>query len=461
MSRRKNNRFILISLSIVFGWVMSFPYEGPVLYGLAGENGLDGVRLNMLTVFSHFMGLFSGSFIAADKEQAKKYGAICIIITLVVSLFVTVIDPVLWVFIIPILAFFSGVFISNSAHLTSHYTEIANRSKFMADILIYGNILLIAADVLVNHVSSLFSFWFIECLMLIAFVVLLKLEDRQEHSEEINHAQINYPVIATYWMFFVFIFIITINAGIMFQIIYPYYQEFGTLTSIYTNIPYIMAVYLLSRIIKGNKFYYLYIGLALWGATFILFPLLKQTPATFVIVSTLMLFAAGIFDYFWWSIMGNNFSYVKNPALLLGLGLSANVLGVWTGGVIANRFVLFGATKHQISYLGLFVVMICMLLVFPLNSVLSRKIAGGDFLVTVNYIDNRVGDRLRLEVEKRLSNREQDVFYLLIQNNTNVQIGQKLHLSLHTVKTHNRNIYKKTGVTNKKELIAQYKVLSK
>ena len=47
-----------------------------------------------------------------------------------------------------------------------------------------------------------------------------------------------------------------------------------------------------------------------------------------------MLGACGIFDLFWWSILGEMLDYSDNPAQPFGIGLSANVFGVLCGGVL-------------------------------------------------------------------------------------------------------------------------------
>lgn len=55
-----------------------------------------------------------------------------------------------------------------------------------------------------------------------------------------------------------------------------------------------------------------------------------------LVVNTLMLSAFGIYDLFWWSILGEMLDYCENPSMVFGIGLSANVMGVLLGGVIAK-----------------------------------------------------------------------------------------------------------------------------
>ena len=52
-----------------------------------------------------------------------------------------------------------------------------------------------------------------------------------------------------------------------------------------------------------------------------------------------------------------------------------------------------------------------------------------------------------------LSNRERDVLQLIAHGDTNETIGRKLSLSLHTVKQHASQIYRKLGVRNRAEAV--------
>jgi DNA-binding NarL/FixJ family response regulator len=54
---------------------------------------------------------------------------------------------------------------------------------------------------------------------------------------------------------------------------------------------------------------------------------------------------------------------------------------------------------------------------------------------------------------KELSSREMDVAILLIEGQTNLDIGEKLFISINTVKTHIKSIYKKLNVKTRVQLL--------
>lgn len=59
---------------------------------------------------------------------------------------------------------------------------------------------------------------------------------------------------------------------------------------------------------------------------------LGRGPAAYFVVDTLMMSACGIYDLFWWTMLGEMLEYGSNPSRILGIGMSANVLGVLLGG---------------------------------------------------------------------------------------------------------------------------------
>ena len=65
----------------------------------------------------------------------------------------------------------------------------------------------------------------------------------------------------------------------------------------------------------------------------------------------------------------------------------------------------------------------------------------------------RGADRLRWR-RGMLTARESDVLAELQRRRSNAQIAADLHLSVETVRTHARSIYRKLGVSSRRELLA-------
>jgi LuxR family maltose regulon positive regulatory protein len=58
-----------------------------------------------------------------------------------------------------------------------------------------------------------------------------------------------------------------------------------------------------------------------------------------------------------------------------------------------------------------------------------------------------------------LSDREFDVLQLVAEEFTNKKIAARLFLSVHTVKTHTRNIYSKLDVNNRAQAVSKARTL--
>lgn len=197
----------------------------------------------------------------------------------------------------------------------------------------------------------------------------------------------------------------------MFQVIYPWFSEFETLISIYTNIPYIIAIFVLSRLYgRLNKVYALFVGIAFWGITFLLFASMDKSPLSFVVICSFMLAACGIFDFFWWSIMANLLEYHKRPTIVFGICLSMNVLGVGVGGLIGNKMIVSGATKENLALFGLSVVIIAMIIIVPLSKKLALLLVEYQFFFALPRMDIEDKDRTKEIAVDILTKREYEVF---------------------------------------------------
>ena len=164
-----------------------------------------------------------------------------------------------------------------------------------------------------------------------------------------------------------------------------------------------------------------------------------------------MLGAFGVCDLFWWSIIGELLDFVKNPAKIFGLGLSANVFGILVGDVIIAKLNIM-AIEFNSSFFALVVVLIILMILPYLHKHLSLIINQHIFLF-------RLYDRKSEKVENtineypRLTTRENEIVDLLLKGRTYKMIAEELYLSENTIKTHIKNIYAKYDVKCKAELI--------
>jgi len=443
-----NQIYSIIALAFLIGWIISFPYEGPVFYSLISRSSEDLSYINSFSLFALAAGLLVPVFQRVPETFLRPIviGAYCFCLAL--SLPLPIIPEKFWPLLIPLLAFCAGSALSLNGYLIKSFYPKSMWPSVAPNAMIIGCTVIICTHYLVTIDAFLSGFVFIEVILMVAIFCLARLDSKLvNYSNAIVNSCPN--IFRTFWLLFVFIFLISINAGIMFQVVYPTFSHHGVFVPLYTNLPYVAAIIFFSKLHKGNKFNALYLGLALWGAALLMFTRVDSSLLSFIVISTTMLFASGIFDLFWWTVSTTSFSYVKNPATMIGAILSVNVLGSWFGGVLSNKMVQAEMSIDSISIIGLSSVFISMVLIVPLNKRISSHIGDNEFIEAPHW---NVIDDTDAAVREALSSRELEVFDLLCQGLSDKDISSRLHITIHTVKTHNRKIYQKLEVKNRNEL---------
>jgi DNA-binding CsgD family transcriptional regulator len=169
-----------------------------------------------------------------------------------------------------------------------------------------------------------------------------------------------------------------------------------------------------------------------------------------------MLGACGIFDLFWWSILGEMLEYSDNPAHTFGIGLSANVFGVLCGGVLGMTVTSIGLPSAEVAVIALTVVCVTLVMLPPLNHQLVLLLKSHAYLAAYdNMSQSQQTDIVRqVKTLDPLTVREQEVLQLILSGKSNREIAGALFISENTVKTHARSIFSKYDVGSRAELIS-------
>lgn len=80
------------------------------------------------------------------------------------------------------------------------------------------------------------------------------------------------------------------------------------------------------------------------------------------------------------------------------------------------------------------------------------------FIVLVCWLGILLGttkqrDEFDLAYQKKITEREKEVISLILLDKKNKEISDELYVDISTIKSHINNIYRKTGVKNRKELL--------
>lgn len=449
----------VIVFSLFFSWILAFPFEGQIFYSLADQFNVYADSVAFCVIAIHFAGLFSAGFLIKSMKAARHFTLFAIAFCMAATSVFFFEFSALWYIALLSASFVAGICVASWGYFLRGCTHKNQRIKTVADGLIYSNILMIGMNVAVNYFSARIALVISLIVLLAAFLFALLLPQKEEMIASASYdGMANYSTNAAKPLAFLclFIVIITIDSGLMYQVVNPAFPGLEWLTSWYWAVPYIAAIYIMRNLPKkANRAYMLYVGIAMIGFSFIAFDLFDRSAISYLTIDTLMLGACGIYDLFWWSILGEMVDLDENAAKILGAGLSANVMGVLLGGILGNALITINTWHISSSLLALGIVCITLVLLPPLHKYLSETLSYHVYLNNVYSTPQEEIDRaIKKFIEHSyLTKRESEIVALLLEGKTYRMIAGELHLSENTVKTHIKNIYAKYDVQSRLELM--------
>jgi DNA-binding CsgD family transcriptional regulator len=453
-----DRRLSVIVFSLFFAWLLAFPFEGQILYALADYYQAEPHMLVFGAVAATFGGLFSCGFFIKSMKAAKRLTLGAIIFCIAGSGAFLFPPSALWMAAIVSSSFLAGGSVAAWGFYLWSGTPKNERIKTAADGLIYSNILMILLNMAAIHISPRVGLSLSMLTLGAAFLFALRLPEAVNTTAFATPGHRDNPpsIIKPLAFLCLFVLVITINSGLMYQVLNPAFAHLTWLTSWYWAIPYIVALFIMRNLPrKTNRAYILYVAIAMIGFSFIFFMALDHSAPSYLVVNTLMLGACGVYDLFWWSILGEMLDFHRNPAKVLGIGLSANVLGVLLGGVIGYAIASAETQTFNSTSLALSVVCVTLILLPPLHRRLSYCLKNHAYLSAFSELSaqeqtNQIDRAARFG---NLSERESQVASRLLQGKTYKSIAGELMISENTVKYYVKSIYSKFGIQSRTELI--------
>ncbi|HOB42685.1 MAG: helix-turn-helix transcriptional regulator [Bacillota bacterium] len=448
----------VIVLSLFSSWMLAFLFEGQILYALLDSSDVSPSPMVFGGVAANFAGLFLCGFLIKTKKAARRlFLCSCAFFIAASAIFFFPLS-VFWRLGVITSSFLAGACVAAWGFYFKSGTPKNERTKTAADVLICSNLLMTLLNVVAIHLSPIIGLALSMIVLFGAFIFALRLpaDDDAAFGVTVTTKEEPVNIAGSLALLCLFILIITINSGLMYEVINPAFAHHEWLTSWYWAMPYVVAVYAMRNpALKINRTYMLYVALAMIGFSFIAFVFLNRSAMSYLVVNTLMLGACGIYDLFWWTILGEMLDYCKNPATVFGIGLSANVLGVLLGGLIGKAISSAGTQAFNSTLLALAVVCVTLALLPPLHRRLYSLLKDHAYRVMFSEISPWEQSRLADQVAtyENLSERERQVASLLLQRKTYKMIASELFISENTVKYYVKNIYSKLGIKSREELI--------
>ncbi|MGI6013443.1 MAG: LuxR family transcriptional regulator, partial [Oscillospiraceae bacterium] len=295
MSRlfRNNRNLSVAAFSFLFAYLMSFLFQGRVLYSTVEAFNAQAESYIFTAVIAHFAGLFTCGYFIKTQRRAKRfmllYMAVCLLAT--VPFFFA--PSVLWNVGLAVAGFAAGCAVAAWGFFLKAYTPKRERIKTCADVLICSNLLMIAINVATEYTSHGIGIILSMLCLIIGGVLTLPLPDESEQSNEtvqeperVAIGSIKTPML----VLFLFVTIITIDSGLMYQVINPAFEHLTGLVSWYWAVPYIAALAFMRNLSPKNRVQrslFLYVGMGMIMAAFITFMLLGRSAGDYLVVDTL------------------------------------------------------------------------------------------------------------------------------------------------------------------------------
>jgi len=419
---KNDSAITVLVFSFFFAWLLSFAFEGEIFYALADSFGNISIRLIAFgPMIAHLIGILVSGFLINTIRLARHMMLYSITFCIITSSLIFINQPVIWIIAILFSSFLSGICVAAWSFFLKKSTPKGKRIKTVADGLIGANVLMIIINLSVIKSSvyigigvSIFSLF-----VALVFSMFLNVEEDYRAKEITNSSiknleisnntipfglrtegiisinknqtgidsnrnilsdnkQLNLssgkkPRVNPILILVIFILVITINSGLMYRVLIPSFSHLKSFTGWYWALPYIVAIFIIRNLsVKIKRSYIIYVAMSMMGLSFIAFYLLGKSTFEYIIINTLMLGAFGIIDIFWWSTLGEMLELYKNPAKIFGIGLSANVFGVITGGIIGEYIYSNGnLSDFKTMIIALFVICVTLIIFFKANKTLS------------------------------------------------------------------------------------------
>src|SRR5690554_6595662 len=178
-------RISVAGFSFLFAYILSFQFEGQVLYSLLDLRGTDADRYILAAIIAHFAGLFTCGLFVKSQAAARSMMLGGMGLCLAASVHFFFAPSSLWLSGLIVSGYFSGCAVAAWGFFLRAFTPKNERIKSCADVLIYSNLLMIAVNVFAMNCSPFIGLSLsMLCLVIgIAFIWMLLLGQENEQNK--------------------------------------------------------------------------------------------------------------------------------------------------------------------------------------------------------------------------------------------------------------------------------------
>jgi len=475
LSISRANRSIILTLSLYFGWLLSFPFFGPVLSTVAPSLEHLGLPISNVFVFFHALTYLLAGLLLKDIKLWKMLMFSSLGITIVIVTALPFSPFPLWPGAMAILGVSAAVYVIGWAFPYSAYVSLGSRLRLMASVIIGANIVFIIFNLLSTRISpslllvlSGIPLWF-------ALLTMLYFPAYGELKVILPDPANKRTVFPVPVMLIISLFVagLYLCAGFLYKIIKPYIGTASPLLIDYRYLPYIVVLLIVWHFGERLQRYFLvYLGVSLLGLAFVSFALIYRSTAGMFLTTVLIEAAFACLDLFIWTTLGDLAFIYGSSFKFFGLVLAAKLSSIFVGGLISVNLLQVVGYPHLYTSLFAAAAIFLTYTVVPWLNERMQKDLYCFFSSYNKYSEGPQEDENAsmedclgqspfgraielLLPEQKLTPRETEIVALLLQGLANGEIAAQLHISENTLKTHLRKIYPKFGVAQKKELLCR------
>ncbi|MFC3772453.1 MFS transporter [Paenibacillus sp. GCM10012303] len=386
MNERLIKRFVpvILFMTALQGWTLSIPLFGSILGPSAASAGVDPAEA--ATVFlSGYALSFAGWGVLLHRRR-RTIGQLlpaltsgCLVLCAALSLSLLVLDGFAWPAVFGAMGLFASLPSLSWLYMLTRCVPFAQIGLALGVNGMLVSFVRYFFHIISDRIPPQAGIAIVSALPLVAVYILLRIRQELagEHAgwdadrdsrQQPGHFGVNpVPVI-------VFIFVIFLLGGIMYQVVEPFMQEFGSHTIYYQSIPYVLAIPLAGWIIDRRGFRLaMALGVVLLGLAYTTFAFSTSFPAA-VAGNTLIQIGFAVLDVFVLYAL----AAVSSPDrrfLVTGIGLGFYILSIRLGTELNALVVPYSNGNYIVVYLtALFILLISVLLIHWVSDFEPREI---------------------------------------------------------------------------------------
>ena len=149
----KEQKLSILSFSLFSSWLLSFPFEGQILYVVLNLYELKSEKLIFWAIGGIFIGLILYGFFIKTIKQAELAITVALILCIIFTIPFFFPPSIVWTISLSIASLAAGGCIAAWGFYYKLYTPSNERLKTAANVLIYSNLFMIIINMITIHIS--------------------------------------------------------------------------------------------------------------------------------------------------------------------------------------------------------------------------------------------------------------------------------------------------------------------